>query len=358
MMMEIHSKKLYTQLILNIMSFFYIGCTTTGPTKPNVNIFSNPNETGKSVARMQETFSVANEVLFELTQQNPLITSELGKLPELQDGISKSELISLEKIVNIYKNNKKKFEEAFSQMYQVGKPNFRKYCSPLQAFFWLIEDGKVNIAQDTIKNYSLDNLLENSWDFRLKTITFSDDQISSIIENTSDNKWQKLYKENVSDKNFLQRLILMKYEKNPGIYNGKAKNIIKDELSNQQDDKWSNFDKVSIRLNSPELIDFWTQKNLTYSFYLGTMKSNQSIFKSKNGNCEDTSSFIVNLLRKAGYEANTLDVVSKDPNVPFHVIVKYQINDSFYLMDNGTFIPAGIMGPFKSMKESSYKLHY
>ena len=41
-----------------------------------------------------------------------------------------------------------KFDSTFKQMYQVGKPDVRKYNSALQAMFWLFEDGKAKVAID------------------------------------------------------------------------------------------------------------------------------------------------------------------------------------------------------------------
>ena len=115
-----------------------------------------------------------------------MLAEELGKLPEIQDGISENDSVVLQKIVGLYNANPIFFKKAFEEMYQTGLPEVRKYCSPLQALFWTIEDGNMNVAKDIIHNYSLDLLLASAWNFQSRPIPFSDEQISAIIENIND----------------------------------------------------------------------------------------------------------------------------------------------------------------------------
>ena len=50
-------------------------------------------------------------------------------------------------------------------MYKVGKPEVRKYCSPLQAIFWLSEDGHYEEMNKIIDTYSLKQLISKAWNF-------------------------------------------------------------------------------------------------------------------------------------------------------------------------------------------------
>ena len=50
-------------------------------------------------------------------------------------------------------------------MNAVGNPWARKYCSPLQALFWLAEDGNVKEVEKQITNYKLKSLLNASWSY-------------------------------------------------------------------------------------------------------------------------------------------------------------------------------------------------
>ena len=125
-----------------------LGCSTS-PTAPNLPYQGSG---------YPDSFS-------KLALNNRLIANELGKLPELQDGISEKEARALDAIVKFYRENPDAFESAFKQMYQVGLPKMRKYCSPLQALFWVAESGELEGNKDLIERYSLKKLLDISWEF-------------------------------------------------------------------------------------------------------------------------------------------------------------------------------------------------
>ena len=111
-------------IIIFFPVFFLISCTHLKLTKPNIPFAGSPYPT----------------VLNELANTNSLLANELGKLPELQDGVSPSEETALIKMIEIYYDNQQAFHKAFEEMYKVGKPEIRKYCSPLQALFWAISE--------------------------------------------------------------------------------------------------------------------------------------------------------------------------------------------------------------------------
>ena len=78
----------------------------------------------------------------ELSINNPLLAQELSKIPEIQDGISDEDTMALEQICMFYKKNQRAFNSAFEQMYEVGNPVIRKFCTPLQALYWLALDDR------------------------------------------------------------------------------------------------------------------------------------------------------------------------------------------------------------------------
>ena len=59
------------------------------------------------------------------------------------------------------------FRRVFSsyQSFRVGVPEVRRYCSPLQALYWMAEDGKHEEMDAIIDNYNLTDLLIWSWYF-------------------------------------------------------------------------------------------------------------------------------------------------------------------------------------------------
>jgi len=105
-----------------------------------------------------------NSVLW-IQKKSPLLEQELLKLPEIQDGISEPESEALEKLVDIYNENPETFDKVFEQMYQVGIPEIRKYCSPLQALFWIAKSGELGRDKNPLHNYSLSKLIGNAWLF-------------------------------------------------------------------------------------------------------------------------------------------------------------------------------------------------
>ena len=131
--------------ILLIFLLHVIGCTSFGPTKPNLPYSGKSHPT----------------VLNELARTNPLLVQELGRLPELQDGVSEKEMSALWEILELYRSNPDQFEKAFNEMYKVGLPEFRIYCSPLQALFWLAYDGRLDPG--IIDNYTLKTLFDKAW---------------------------------------------------------------------------------------------------------------------------------------------------------------------------------------------------
>ena len=115
-----------------------IGCVTaSGPTKPNIT-YSGP---------YPERFSI-------IQQANPVLATELGKLPEIQDGIDAADEKALNTIVDLYQGNRTKFDQMFTEMYEEGRPEVRKYNSPLQAFYWILSDYDESYAKKLISKYS------------------------------------------------------------------------------------------------------------------------------------------------------------------------------------------------------------
>ena len=84
---------------------------------------------------------------------------------------------ALSDIVDLYKSDPANFINAFNEMYKVGLPEYRKYCSPLQALFWLAEDD--NLTDDFIVDFSLPKLIGTAW--KEKKSIFTHDQALKVI---------------------------------------------------------------------------------------------------------------------------------------------------------------------------------
>lgn len=88
-----------------------------GKTKPNVSIIDEKYRPTKKVKNSQG-YLAARGLLLNLSEKNGLLAGELGKLPELQDGIASSEAAALEKLMKLYEDNPNAFDHAFQEMYQ------------------------------------------------------------------------------------------------------------------------------------------------------------------------------------------------------------------------------------------------
>jgi len=212
-----------------------------------------------------------------LTESNPLLAQELGKLPEIQDGISSTEIVLLDKFAKLYYRDQAAFDRAFEKMCEAGIPEIRKYCSPLQAVFWLIEDGKIEGIK--IVEYDQKVLLFEAW---LKTgFEYNDEK-----------------------------------------------------------GRWQDFGIVTDRLNSPELIEFYIRWDFTHCSqekvgkFICPPQTPYRIFKSKKGNGESISHFAVYCLKKAGYKAKFIRVFGRKRSDYPHAASEYiDIDGKEYVID-------------------------
>ena len=131
---------------IHILIFCYlllsVGCSTT--TKPNTP-YSGTYPSGFK----------------NLAKNNPLLAQELGKIPEIQDGVSEIDAMALERIIVFYNQNQKKINSAFELMNDVGQKNIRKFCTPLQALYWLALNDNLKLID--ISNFTLIELLNRAW---------------------------------------------------------------------------------------------------------------------------------------------------------------------------------------------------
>jgi hypothetical protein len=103
------SKAIVCLLVFCLFTVNFLGCqTATKRTVPNVSIIS------PSYLRSQTSVDAvkARTLLSDLAKDNSLLASELGKLPELHDGITSTEVSALEKFVDIYNRNSKRVNGA------------------------------------------------------------------------------------------------------------------------------------------------------------------------------------------------------------------------------------------------------
>lgn len=258
--MKIQSNKRFLiYILLSTVSSYFSACAFVGPTKPNLPYAGNQSPS----------------ILNELARENPLLVQELGKLPELQDEISNTDLMALSRICRTYNQNRKDFDSAFEKMYDVGYPNVRKFCTPLQALYWMALKDK--LERIDISNYTLITLLSEAW-----------------------------YKSGF-------------------------------ELDGTG--RWDDFGDVTERLNDPRLVDYYEIRNFSYhKIRLGSTEEYQdphNIFRWKQGECWLYTAFSVYCLKKAGYQAHAITVYHGNSGFPSHVTCAFIDKDGKeYILDN------------------------
>ena len=326
-------------ILITFLAVFLSACASFGPTKPN-QVFKGPYP----------------PTYYELAENNSLLAQELGKLPELQDGLSNHETAALEQIIAINREIPKEFNQAFEQMYQVGIPKVRKYCSPLQALFWLAENGELHRENNPLVVYSLERLLRKAW--FSERFPVSNEKMVEIINGLKSEEDKMEYSkllQRVGNSKFWE-YISIDYIEKPEMFTAQARKIMKDALKKNIALRWKDFPAVVDRINAPELVDYYTENTFHYKAYTSDFGSARLAFRRKGGNCVEIEAFQRYCLKRAGYKAFRLraDSRGKSSWATWHAVTRFYNKGKMYIMDNGTTRPKGILGPFTSVKESGY----
>jgi hypothetical protein len=256
---------------------------------PKVNSMAE-NNTPPSESRENENILEAKKLLAEIKEKNSLLALELAKLPELKRTISINELESLKNILTLYEIDPLAFNIAFDKMYKEGIPEIRKFCTPLQALFWLSGKGQFSKQNNPLFDYDLESLLNKAWG--VQGIVLLEEDVKKILT-------EPVY---ILDRKEIKSVLSI-LSTDSSIFRNKS---FLDDVR----DKWSNFEEVTNRLNSPHLIFKYVKPNLYYPmtlrFYSGLespyQRSPEQTFKLKTGNCFMQALFVDYCLKKAGYE--------------------------------------------------------
>ena len=308
-----------------VLYILLLGCSSYFPTKPNPVNNSYPGYD-------------------ELSTFNLLLAQELGKLPELKDGISPVEASALAELLRLYQIDSHCFDSAFQQMCKVGLLEVRNYCTPLQSLFWLAEDGKFKEMASIVQEYSLYNLLSSSWSFgekiKGKVLTLSEEQIQEITQYLGENERACVERYQPEQRN---KVISILYKREPKTFPREARKIIKNAL--KDDRRWNDFDTVIARLNAPELIDYYERQRIRYHYeplHGEDFGEVLYVFINNRGHCAMITAFTEYCFKKAGYKASTHYVDDPGGSKP-HRICVFEVNGKKYVMDNGRHNQFGII---------------
>ncbi len=334
-------------LLSSICFLSFYGCVST---TPNISILDE-----KYSGKNTEPFSSVTITLKTLFKENNLLARELGKLPDLQDGITVEEKQGTDLLLTLYMENQAAFGQMFQQMYRVGLPEKRKYCTPLQALFWLSKKKKIPSIKNQINVYSTQNLLNDTWKLGSLPEYITDQQMRLLIENIQIasekaqyiDMWNKKKYETFAQTLYWDHKRDSKKSRENRIFTKNAKKIIKEILNAKKEDpNWSDYRKTVIRLNSPELVDYYSKNRLKWvdwrSLPTKTV-SNLYVFKNGVGDCTAISNFIAGCLRAGGYNAYEFKVAPLRSVDNHHSIVVFKDKGKTYVIDNGTSFPRGII---------------
>lgn len=345
---------------LVIPFIFIIGCShSILATRPNTTYLCNipsivqslPSGEIKNIKKITTKQEEKAYPLFEkLFQFDRELAIELGRLPEFQDGVNDREILALENFVNFLNVSTDDDKAAFRKILSIGKPEYRKFCSPLQALFWLGAKGELTNEKNPLENYSLEKLLDRAWTF--EAFEYTKEEAISIIKNWKDkDRAERLLNESQDDIERLNSKIndLKKYLESNSF---EDRNIFK---KYKGIDKWNDFTVVIDRLNSPELIDYYERKNFCYDWgrFSGAIRSGRGskeygydmhyLFRNKCGVCTDFAAFTHYCLVRSGYRASiyTIPRISGYGSQSTEFAVFWD-NGKRYAIDNGKGIPLGI----------------
>jgi hypothetical protein len=136
----------------------------------------------------------------------------------------------------------------------------------------------------------------------------------------------------------------------------KAAKIIEENLLTPKGvPRWEDFNAVADRLNSPELLDYYIDTNITYDHKIPRYhRSPRSVLKSRYGDCDDLAYFGRFVLTKAGYDVFGRIVGNK----PCHIGLGVKLEDGSYLLAVSFSNTNYMSGPHKTMLELDKRLGY
>ena len=149
-----------------------------------------------------------------------------------------------------------------------------------------------------IDTYSLKQLISKAWNFgsfrrsqyKGKVSELSEVEANNIMGSlaAADPKYKVVF-DRVLDLTTKNDLLLIYYKEDQTIFSREARAIIKNSFvdigtTTKDGLRWKNFNEIVDRLNSPELLDYYINENITYAHYAGGFhRAPRSVIKERYG---------------------------------------------------------------------------
>ena len=167
----------------------------------------------------------------------------------------------------------------------------------------------INYNLKLTQNSEHTHLLDSSWKFddrvKLEMLDITDQEAKTIVASIKKEViWYAKYQETAKD------VVILCYNRNPNAIPRKYRELIEHDKTYQKSKlileknklRWENLKILIDRLNAPELLDFYINRNIVYAHYLPSyQRPYSSIIKYKYGDCDDLANFGRFVLTKAGY---------------------------------------------------------
>lgn len=319
-------------------------------------------------------------------KRNRRLADELAKLPEIRHLETPSSRLALKNLTTIYGFAPTRFDRMFDGMNRIGLPAHRKYCSPLQAVFWMIQDenwrgadlllGVQIISSNDEKGHErlllatedggppgrwvmatdpgdiLKQTLDAAWYGETELISPATIRlIARRLQRRTELEEYALLVKRHSDRQ-LQNYILNDYLRKKEVFSVKDWSTIENALLHS---RWKGFYTVADRLNSPELINHYINEN----FFFNKKPANgvYYTFFKKRAQCTDAAYFTQFMLNRSGYRTFMRSVKwDDDPWDGLHTGAGIVCKDGRYLLvANYTGINA-ISGPFSTVENLDRQL--
>ena len=330
--------------------------------------------------------SIAN-TLIRLDRLNHHLAEEVMKIPEIMKFRTCSCRLALSNLLKIYRLAPHGFDRMFEAMNEIGMPEHRKYCAPLQALFWLIQDEKMCISGMLLglkinkrtdkkgncrphliskmestneqndstgpdRNYTLEKILNVAWNDESLLMQHSNiHQIINRIQTQSEAEEYALLVKRHADLD-LQSYIMDDFLKKREIFDVNDWQQIETAINRS---RWKTFYTVADRLNSPELVSFYINKKL--SFRKIPASGVYFTFFDKKAQCTDAAYFAQFMLKRAGYKTFMRSVKwNDDPWDGLHTGAGIILEDGHYLLVSNYTGVNSMSGPFSSLESLDQKL--